>query len=162
MKIPVILNNEKVVLDAEPDEKLITVLRRMKLFSPKRGCGKGRCGFCSVLLNAKPVPSCIIPVAIVRDAAIVTLEHFSHSSVYQNIMQGFEQAGMHLCGYCNAAKVFAVYDLMERIYRPTKDDLQQLADSLTCSCTDHDTFINGVLYAVANYHKSIEELKKHV
>ncbi|MCR5723711.1 MAG: 2Fe-2S iron-sulfur cluster binding domain-containing protein [Treponema sp.] len=156
MKIPVILNGEKTILEARPDETLLTVLRRLGLFSVKKGCGKGRCGFCTVLLNAKPVPSCILPAGIVRDASIVTLEYFSKSTAYTDIMRGFEQAGLHLCGYCNSAKVFAVYDLIETSYRPTQEELEQLADSLTCSCTDRSSFINGVLYAVANRHKSVK------
>ena len=162
MKIPVHLNDEKVILEPAPDEKLLTVLRRLHFFSVKKGCGKGRCGFCTVLLNAKPVPSCLIPVGIVRDSLIVTLEHFSKGQAYQDIMKGFEQAGMHLCGYCNAAKIFSVYDLIERTYRPSQEDLQAIADTLTCSCTDRNTFMNGILYAVANRHKSQKEgRKKH-
>lgn len=156
MKIPVFLNGERTILEADPEEKLLTVLRRCGLLSVKKGCGKGKCGFCTVLLDTKPVPSCIIPAGIVRESAIVTLEYFSKSTVYADIMKGFEQAGMHLCGYCNAAKVFAVYDLLETTYRPTEAELDQLADSLTCSCTDRGTFINGVLYAVANRHKSVK------
>ena len=161
MKIPVFLNGERTILDAEPEEPLLAVLRRHKLFTVKKGCGKGRCGFCSVLLDAKPVPSCILPVGIVRDSTIVTLEHFSKSEPYRDIMQGFEQAGMHLCGYCNAAKIFGVYDLIERTYRPSTDDLNAIADGLTCSCTDRATFMNGILYAVANRHKSEKQRKKH-
>ncbi len=156
MKVPIFLNGEKVVLDAEPEERLLTVLRRRGLFSVKKGCGKGKCGFCSVLLNGKPIPSCLIPAGIVRDCAVVTLEYFSKSTAYADIMHGFKQAGMHLCGYCTAAKVFAVYDLIETSYRPTEAELEQIADSLTCSCTDRGTFINGILYAVANRHKSTQ------
>ena len=96
-----------------------------------------------------------LPAGIVRDASIVTLEYFSKGTAYTDIMQGFTQAGMHLCGYCTAAKVFAVYDLIETVYRPSQEDLEQLADSLTCSCTDRGTFINGILYAVANRHKTV-------
>ena len=155
MKVPVFLNGERIILDANPDERLLSVLRRQKLFSVKKGCGKGRCGFCTVLLDGKPVPSCILPAGIVRDASIVTLEYFSKGTAYTDIMQGFTQAGMHLCGYCTAAKVFAVYDLIESVYRPSQEDLEQLADSLTCSCTDRGTFINGILYAVANLHKTV-------
>ncbi len=153
MKIPVNLNGEQTILDADPEEKLLTVLRRLGLISVKKGCGKGLCGFCSVLLDLKPVPSCLIPVGAARGSSIITLEHFSKTADYDDIMKGFKQAGAQLCGYCNAGKVFAVYALMERVYRPSKEDLMELADGLTCTCTDRNTFINGVLYAVANKHK---------
>ena len=161
MKIPVVLNGEDTVFEAEPEERLLVVLRRLGLHSAKKGCGKGRCGFCAVLLDEKPVPSCIVPVGIVRDSAIVTLEHFAKSESYQDIISGFEQAGVRMCGYCNAAKIFGVHDLIERIYRPSTEELQEAADSLTCSCTDRNTFMNGILYAVANRHRRLKEKNQH-
>ena len=153
MKIPVTLNGSQTILEADPEEKLLTVLRRLRLISVKKGCGKGLCGCCSVLLDSRPVPSCLLPVGAARGSTIITLEHFSKTVDYTDIMNGFKQAGAQLCGYCNAGKVFAVYDLISRVYRPSKEDLMELADGLTCTCTDRNTFINGVLYAVANKHR---------
>ena len=153
MKIPMTLNEEKVVLDVEPEDTLLDALRAQKLFSVKNGCGKGRCGFCTVLLDGEPVPTCLIPAGIVRGAAVVTLEHFSKSPEYADIAAGFEQADVHPCGYCNAAKYFSVHSLLSRVYRPSQDELNELADVQMCSCTDHDAFINGVLYATANKHR---------
>lgn len=153
MKIPVILNNEKTIIDAAPDERLLDVLRRYKILSVKEGCGKGTCGFCTVLLDKRPVPSCIIPAGLVRDASIETLESFSKTKPGIDILKGFDQAGMTLCGYCNAQRVFSTYALLERTYRPSAEELDVLADSITCTCTDRKTFINGVLYATANKHE---------
>ena len=64
MKIPVTINGKKIILDENPDEKLLFVLRKQKLISVKIGCEAGKCGFCTVLLNDKPVSSCLIPVGI--------------------------------------------------------------------------------------------------
>lgn|SRR5574344_327659 len=152
MIIPVTLNGEKTVFDANPGESLLFVLRKKKLFSVKKGCGKGRCGFCTVLLDNKPVPSCRVPVGIVRDSTIVTLEYFSKTPDYSDIIKGFNTAGMNMCGYCNSAKIFLAYDLLQNYYRPDKEQLLDLAGSLTCTCTERDTFINGILYALANKH----------
>ncbi|MBQ7159224.1 MAG: 2Fe-2S iron-sulfur cluster binding domain-containing protein [Treponema sp.] len=153
MKIPVTLNGKKIVFDANPDDNLLEVLRQHKLFSVKKGCGKGVCGYCTVLLDDKPVPSCLLPVGIVKGATIVTLEHFAKTPDYADIADGFEQAGVHPCGWCNAAKYFSVYSLLKRIYRPSKEELNELADEQHCSCTNHDIFISGVLFATANKHK---------
>ena len=153
MKIPVTLNDEKIILDAQPDESLLEVLRRRHLFSVKNACGKGQCGFCTVYLDDKPVHSCLIPAGIVRNASITTLEHFSKTEAYADIARGFEQADVHLCGWCNAAKYFSVYYLLTKVYRPSKDELNELADQQICSCTNRDSFINGVVYAMANKHK---------
>lgn len=153
MKIPVTLNGKKVIFDANPDDMLLEVLRQHALFSVKKGCGKGLCGYCTVLLDDKPVPSCLIPVGITKGASIVTLEYFTKTPNYADIADGFEQAGVHPCGWCNAAKFFSVYSLLQRSYRPSKEELNELADEQTCSCTNRDTFISSVLFATANMHK---------
>ena len=102
MKIPIILNGEKTIIDANGDEKLLSVLRNLNLFSAKNGCEEGKCGYCTVLLDDKPVNSCLIPIGIIRDCSIVTLEFFKKTKDYEDIMKGFSQAGINLCGYCNA------------------------------------------------------------
>lgn len=153
MKIPVILNSEKRILDAKPTESLLEVLRKQGLLSVKEGCTKGLCGSCTVLLDEKPVSSCIIPVGIVRNATIETLEFFLMTKEGEDITAGFKQAGVNMCGYCNSARVFSTYALLNKVYRPTSEELEALADCIKCNCTDRKTFINGVIYATANRHE---------
>lgn len=153
MKIPVLLNSEKRILDAKPTETLRDVLRREGYLSVKEGCGAGKCGACTVLLDDKPVPSCIIPVGIVRNASIDTLEFFSLTKEADDIFSGFKQAGVTMCGFCNSARVFSTYALLKKVYRPTAEDLEHLADCISCTCTDRKTFMNGVIYATANKHE---------
>jgi len=153
MKIPVMLNSEKVILDARPTESLLEVLRSNGLLSVKEGCTKGKCGSCTVLLDDKPVPSCIIPVGIVRNASIETLEFFLLTKEGEDIISGFRQAGMNMCGFCNSSRIFSTYELLKKSYRPTAEELDRLADSIKCNCIDRKTFINGVIYATANRHE---------
>jgi carbon-monoxide dehydrogenase small subunit len=95
MIIPVTINDEQTQIDAEPDAKLLTVLRQRGLTDTKCGCLEGLCGACTVLLNNLPVPSCLIPVAALRDASIVTLSHFAKTDFYADIQKAFETAGVH-------------------------------------------------------------------
>ncbi len=152
MKIPLTLNGEKIILDCKADEPLIEILRKRGLFSVKNGCGKGICGSCTVLLDGKAVSSCKIPVGIVRDSKIETLEHFEKNPAYDDIISGFNKAGISLCGFCNAARILLTHDLISHVYRPTKDQLDHVAASVKCSCTEKGIFENGILYAVANKH----------
>ena len=152
MKIPVILNSEKKILDARADENLRDVLRKLGFLSVKEGCGKGHCGSCTVLIDDKPVPSCIVPVGIVRNASIETLEFFLLTKDAEDITLGFKQAGINLCGFCNSARLLSTYALLKKSYRPSNDDLEKLADCVDCNCTDKKTFMNGVMYATAAKH----------
>ncbi|MBP3365400.1 MAG: 2Fe-2S iron-sulfur cluster binding domain-containing protein [Treponema sp.] len=152
MKIPLYLNNKKIVLSAEPTDSLLSVLRREKLYSVKCGCQKGRCGNCMVLLDDTAVESCLIPVGIVRDCKIVTLEYFKNDPYYQDIVTGFSQAGINLCGYCSAGKIFTAYSVLKKFYRPSLDQIYSAIKNLDSCCTDFSTLTNGILYAVAAKH----------
>ena len=147
MKIPMTLNDSKIVLDAEPDNTLLNVLRREGLLSVKCGCEKGICGACAVMLDGKPVPSCIIPIAIVRDATVITLEYFSKSDDYNDIIKGFNKAGIHLCGFCNAGKIFTAWNILNTTTRPNRALLFEQEHALSACCTNSDLLANGILYA---------------
>ncbi|MBO4320598.1 MAG: 2Fe-2S iron-sulfur cluster binding domain-containing protein [Treponema sp.] len=150
MKIPVTLNGDRTVLDAEPAERLQTTLRRLNLFSIKLGCSKGICGNCMVLLDGEPVPSCTLPVGILRDCSIVTLEYFSKSEpIYNDIINGFRQAGIHLCGYCNAGKILSAYRVLTEPVIPDDEEILDAVRALNPCCTDRDSLIHGIKLAYA-------------
>lgn len=152
MKIPFILNNESIVLDTEPDTVLSTILRENSIFSAKKGCDKGFCGACTVLLNNKPVPSCIVPVALIKNASIITLEYFCHTDDYQDIKAGFKAAGIELCGYCNAGKIFEAYEIISKQEKPEKKFIAKQVSHFPCNCTETEALINGIILS-ANYRR---------
>ena len=112
MNFTITLNGKKTIIQAQPSEDLLSVLRKEKLFSVKLGCGAGHCGSCTILYNGKPVPSCKIPVGIAMNQEIETLESFKQTEAYQDILKGFSKAGIKLCGYCNAGKIFAAASVL--------------------------------------------------
>ena len=92
MKIPITINGEMMVLEAHPSMTLLDVLRREGFISAKLGCSQGRCGSCTVLMDGKAIPTCIIPFVATRDASIVTMEQFSKTKEYELIIESFEKA----------------------------------------------------------------------
>lgn len=155
MKIPVKLNGEKTILEASYDEKLLNVLRKQKLLLVKPGCTKGICGSCTILLNDLPVPSCKIPSAIIKDQEIQTLEYFSKTKIYEDIMEGFSRAGIKLCGFCNAGKIFSAYKLIKTNSKLNRKIIETEISHLSLCCTDTNTLIDGIIYAKDIYSKRI-------
>ncbi|HAK68284.1 MAG TPA: ferredoxin [Treponema sp.] len=150
MQIPFTINGAKDIIKAPPNEKLLTLLRRRRLTSVKLGCTKGFCGNCMVLLNGRPVPSCIIPVGLLRDCEIETLEYFiKNNPVYNDIMSGFQKAGIHLCGYCDAGKIFSTYEIISSETKPEREYIYEVIKHLNPCCTDRDTLANGIEFAWA-------------
>ena len=147
MNVPVILNGNKTILEAPADDTLMTVLRRIGCSSVKCGCGQGSCGSCTVLLNDNPVATCKIPLGIIQNADIVTLEYFERTKEYSIIMKGFELAGIKLCGLCNSGKIFSAYQLIKMNRIPTRAEIREQVRSLAPCCTDLNTLINGIVLA---------------
>lgn len=160
MKIPFTLNGEDVVLDAEPDEKLINILRDSRNFSVKCGCNTGSCGSCTVLLDDKPVPSCLVSAAAVRECQVVTLDAFKKTDYWKDIETGFRQNGVKLCGYCDAGKVFAVYNLIRAEIRPPKEEIISIMKQFPCKCCDTELLALSVNTA-AIAHKKRQAGRNH-
>ena len=148
MKIPVTLNGTKTILDAHADESLMKVLHKSGCPSVKSGCSSGFCGSCTILLDDKPAAACKIPAGIVRNADIVTLDYFVKTEEYSTIMAGFQKAGIKLCGYCTAGKVFSAYQILKASKMPTRQEITDYVKSLSPCCTDLDTLVNGIIYAI--------------
>ena len=160
MNVPVILNGNKTILEAPADETLMSVLRRIGCASVKCGCGQGTCGSCTVLLNDNPVATCKIPLGIIQNADIVTLEYFERTKEYSIIMKGFELAGIKLCGLCDSGKIFSAYQLVKLNRIPTRDEIYEQVRSLAPCCTDLNTLINGIILALEIRDHGIEKAIK--
>ena len=157
MNVPVILNGNKTILEAPADETLMSVLRRIGCASVKCGCGQGTCGSCTVLLNDNPVATCKIPLGIVQNADIVTLEYFERTKEYSMIMKGFELAGIKLCGLCDSGKIFSAYQLIKLNKIPSRDEIYEQVRSLAPCCTDLNTLINGIILTLEIRDHGIEK-----
>lgn len=156
MNIPITLNGDKVIIDARPEESLMSILRKKDFPSVKCGCSKGYCGSCAVLLNDNPVPACKVPIGIIRDADVVTLEYFEKTQEFTCIMQGFEFAGIKLCGYCDSGKLFTTYQILKMNRIPSRSEITDLVKNLSPCCTDLITFVNGIIWALEINNKGYE------
>lgn len=148
MNIPFTLNGTKNILDVRPEESLMTILRKHNITSVKCGCSKGICGSCCVLFNDNPVPSCKIPVGIIRDSDIVTYEYFEKTKEFAIIKKGFDYAGIKLCGYCNTGKFFTTYQILKMNRIPNRQEITSLVKNLSPCCTDLLTLVNGIIWAI--------------
>ena len=158
MKIPVILNGSKTILEANADESLMKVLHLNGCISVKSGCSNGFCGACTILLDDKPAASCKIPAGIVKNNDIVTLDYFVKTEEYKLIMEGFGKAGIKLCGSCNAGKIFAAYQMLKLTKLPTRKEIADYVGHLSPCCTDLETLVNGIIYTLKISSKRIQRV----
>ena len=145
MTINFILNGEDVMIRSEANVRLIDILRgNFGLTGAKTGCLTGKCGFCSVFYNGRVSLACLIPAFRLKGSEIITIEGFSQTDEYQDIIAGFNQAGMETCGYCTTSKILNAGALLERIKRPSREDVLRAFSGIKCRCTDPDKLVEGI------------------
>jgi carbon-monoxide dehydrogenase small subunit len=156
MNIDFILNGEDVAVNVEAEQRLIDILRlSFKLAGAKTGCYTGRCGLCSVILNNDVVKSCLVPAFRIGGCEIVTIEGFSQTDEYQDIVQGLNSAGVETCGYCNTGKILTIEALLAKNPRPGPKDILTALQGIRCRCTEPESLVNGVQLIAENRQRRL-------
>lgn len=161
MNIRFSLNGVSSSIEAEPGERLCTILRdRFHLKGTKCGCLEGRCGVCAVIFNGAIVTSCLIPAFRMPAGKIVTIEGFSKTDNYRDIERGFAQAPVKTCGYCDSAKALAAESLLVQNKTLSRDEILAAFAGIRCSCTNPDALVEGVLAAVGIRKRRLYERER--
>lgn len=147
MEIHCAVNGEPKVLHAFPMERLLDVLRQLKLTGTKEGCGEGECGACSVFINGQLVNSCLVPVVQVEGASIKTIEGIAGADQLHSVQQAFIDYGGAQCGICTPGMVMAAVDLLERNPNPSEADIRTGLAGNLCRCTGYMKIFESVLNA---------------
>jgi len=153
MTLKFILNGEDIVTTCAAETRLLDLLRdNFGLFGTKAGCYAGICSSCSIIFNGDIVKSCLIPAFRVNHSEIISIEGFSQTDEYQDILQGFENAELENCSFCNTAKILTTHALLEKNQRPAKDIILPAFYGIRCRCTEPMELTQGVM-AAAEYRR---------
>jgi len=153
MTLSFILNGEDVTINSNAENRLVDVLRiNFGLKGTKGGCYTGNCGVCSVILNGNVVKSCLIPVFKIEGSEIITIEGFSQTDEYQDIILGFTETGVESCGFCDTSKIMTTEALLSRNQRPSREEILSAFCGIKCRCTESEEMVQGVMKA-AEYRR---------
>jgi len=131
-----------------PMERLLDVLRNeLALTGAKEGCGEGECGSCSVLLDGLLVNSCLVPVAQVSGANLLTIEGISGHVLMKPLQEAFLECGGAQCGICTPGMILAAVHLLERKPQPALTDIQEGLAGNLCRCTGYMQIFEAVTKA---------------
>jgi len=141
------VNGKAKKLLVHPMERLLDVLRNdLGLTGVKEGCGEGECGSCSVLLDGMLVNSCLVPVAQVNGASIVTIEGMAAHALMKPLQESFLECGGAQCGICTPGMILAAVHLLEKKPAPALTDIREGLAGNLCRCTGY----MHIFEAVAN------------
>ena len=139
------LNGQMVEEQAAPNSTLLDFLRdRLEMTSVKKGCDEGRCGACTVLLNGKPVCSCLMLAVQVRDADVTTLEGLSNRGELSVVQKAFLEKNGFQCGFCTPGMLLAAKALLDQHPDPSMEDIKEALDGNLCRCTGYEQIIESV------------------
>jgi carbon-monoxide dehydrogenase small subunit len=118
--------------------RLLDVLREdLGLTGTKEGCGEGECGSCSILLNDVLVNSCLVPTLQASGANVVTIEGLTKNERLHTLQQAFLECGAAQCGICTPGMIFAAMHLIDKIPRPTLEQIREGLSGNLCRCTGY-------------------------
>jgi aerobic carbon-monoxide dehydrogenase small subunit len=154
MNIKFKLNGKNVAVEAPGGERLIDLLReRLNLVGTKEGCGKGECGACTVLLDNKPVCSCLILVSQVIGRKVMTIEGVESDARLKEVQNAFEQTGSVQCGFCTPGMVLSAVALLNDNPKPSRDEIKRALSGNLCRCTGYEKIFDAVELAADNKQK---------
>ena len=151
------VNGSRRALDADADRTLLSVLRDdLDLTGCKYGCGEGRCGACTVLIDGKAIRSCNTPVAKAQDKKIQTIEGVADGDKLHPLQEAFLEVGALQCGYCTPGMLMSALALLQKNADPTRDDVISGMSGNVCRCGVYGRIVSAVLKAA----KAMKEARR--
>jgi len=145
MEIRITVNNIPHRLDVGPDERLIDLLRdRLRLTGAKEGCGEGRCGACTVIMDGLAVNACMILAYQARDRSILTIEGLGREGNLDPLQESFVENGAIQCGYCTPGMILAAKALLMQNPRPTEAEIREGIAGNLCRCTGYVNIVKAI------------------
>jgi len=131
-----------------PNVTLLRVLREsLGYLDVKNGCEKGDCGACTVILNGKPVNSCLVLAWQADGLEITTAAGLGSLNSPHVIQQAFADAGAAQCGYCTPGMIASTKALLDENPQPTEEDIREAISGNLCRCTGYGQIVKAVQIA---------------
>lgn len=129
------VNGQSREVTADPGTPLLWVLREdLKMTGTKYGCGISACGACTVHVGGIATRSCVLPVSLVGDRPIVTIEAIGQDPVGHAVQEAWVSEDVVQCGYCQSGQIMAAVALLKSRPRPTDADIEASMGGNLCRC----------------------------
>ena len=146
--ITLTVNGTKHDVEVEPRWLLADVLReQLELTGTHLGCEQGVCGACTVLMNGRPVRSCLTLAVTANGADIVTVEGLSKEGALHPVQEAFLQEHALQCGFCTPGMVLTAQAVLDREPHPDADAGREALSGNLCRCTGYQFIVDAVLLA---------------
>jgi len=139
------INDKEYDVAVEPNELLVDVLRyRLGLTGPKKGCGMGDCGSCTVIMDGDAVNSCLVLGVQAHQRKITTIEGLETDGELHPVQKAFIEHGAIQCGFCSSGMLLSAKNLLDKNPKPTEVEIRSALSGNLCRCTGYQKIIEAV------------------
>lgn len=148
-QIRMTLNGEEIDVSFAPYKTLLEVLREdLGHTGTKHGCELGECGACAVLLDGKPVLSCLVLALECQEKNVLTVEGLTSRGILHPLQEAFADLGAAQCGYCTPGILVTAKALLDQNPHPSRDQIREALSGNLCRCTGYLQIFEAVEGAV--------------
>jgi aerobic-type carbon monoxide dehydrogenase small subunit (CoxS/CutS family) len=144
------VNGDAKNINADGDRSLLSVLRDdLGLCGAKYGCGEGKCGACTVILDGRRMRSCTTRVGTVGNKPVRTIEGLAVGDKLHPVQEAFQEVGAMQCAYCTCGMIMSAVALLEEKPQPTRDEIVKEMNGNICRCGTYGRIVLAIERAAA-------------
>lgn len=156
-RIHLTVNGESHELLVEPYQTLVDIIRdEAGLTGTKKGCGSGECGSCTIILDGKPVNSCLILGVEVDGSEILTIEGLKQGEELHPIQKAFIHFGAIQCGFCTPGMIISAKALLDICPNPTEEQVKMAISGNLCRCTGYKKIIETIMNVSSQINSTLD------
>jgi aerobic-type carbon monoxide dehydrogenase small subunit (CoxS/CutS family) len=142
------VNGARRRIDADGARSLLSVLRDdLDLTGSKYGCGEGRCGACTVLIDGRPARSCTTALSATAGKQVRTIEGLARGERLHPLQEAFLRADALQCGYCTSGMIMSALALLTENPRPSREEIVRFMGGNICRCGTYPRIVSAILEA---------------
>jgi carbon-monoxide dehydrogenase small subunit len=145
MEIPTVVNGREIIALVKPNQTLLEWLRDdLRLRGSREGCGVGVCGSCTVLVDGRPVSSCLMLATNAEGKDIRTIEGVANGDELDPVQQAFLEQQAFQCGYCTGGMIMATKALLSSNPTPTEAEVRDYLSGNICRCGTYQEVMDAI------------------
>ncbi len=139
------VNGRQETVTTDDERSLLDVLREdLRLTGAKYACGEGRCGACTVLIDGRPVRSCVTLATVAAGKHVLTIEGLAEGDALHPVQQAFLSESAFQCGFCTPGMIMATVALLRETPSPTDEQIRAALNGNLCRCCDYPSILRAV------------------
>jgi carbon-monoxide dehydrogenase small subunit len=147
LEISICINGTDHIVEIDVGETLLDLLRWLGYKGAKKACETGNCGACTVLLDGRPVASCIMLAAQADGATVQTVEGLAEGGKLHPVQEAFMDAGAPQCGFCTPGMIMTAAAFLEANPLPERGEVREAISGNICRCSGYVKVVDAIMDA---------------